>query len=141
MKLRQGLCILCLLQTPKFHGIYYCLISIYKKNVIDIVECLESNPLQPERTGVSLENDSEKLFATMGDEMESLHKNQTWDLVIQPSGERLLLANGFSRRRKGYHQQKESSIKPGLLPVSLPVSHPFFARRRKGFSNSSDVIN
>ena len=37
-----------------------------------------------------LSPDSEKWFAAMGYEMESLHKNQTWDLVILPSGRKII---------------------------------------------------
>ena len=62
-----------------------------------------------------LSPDSEKWFAAR--EMRwspyTRIRHGIWSYSLRE--ERLLLANGFSRRRKGYHQQKESSIKPGLL--------------------------
>ena len=48
-----------------------------------------------------LSSDSEKWFAAMGDEMESLHKNQTWDLVIQPSGRKIITCKWVFKKKEG----------------------------------------
>ncbi|XP_069151791.1 uncharacterized protein [Solanum lycopersicum] len=48
-----------------------------------------------------LSPDSEKWSAAMGYEMESLYKNQTWDLVIQPSGRKITTCKWVFKKKEG----------------------------------------
>jgi hypothetical protein len=45
----------------------------------------------------------------MAEEMESLHKNQMWDLVEFPDRKRAIGVNGCSRKRKQYQKKWEKS--------------------------------
>lgn len=45
--------------------------------------------------------ESEKWLAAMGDEMESLYKNQTWDLVIQPPGRKIITCKWVFKKKEG----------------------------------------
>jgi hypothetical protein len=55
---------------------------------------------EPKSVGEAVDSTEGKLWKdAMVEEMESLHKNETWDLVKLPSGRNLSVENGYSRRR------------------------------------------
>ena len=62
-----------------------------------------------------LSSDSEKWFAAMGDEMESLHKNQTWDLVIQPSGRKIITCKWVFKKKEGISPAEGVKYKAGVV--------------------------
>ena len=40
----------------------------------------------------------------MQEEMESLHKNGTWDLVKLPKEKKVIHCKGSAKKKKGYHE-------------------------------------
>ncbi|KAG8481214.1 hypothetical protein CXB51_025952 [Gossypium anomalum] len=59
--------------------------------------------------------DSEKWMFAMQEEMESLHKNKTWDLVKLPKGKKTVRCKWVFKRKKGLQKLKNLNIKQGLL--------------------------
>ena len=57
--------------------------------------------------------DSSRWMISMHEEMESLHKNGTCDLVKLPKEKKSFIANGSSKERKGYHELKKLDTKQG----------------------------
>ena len=51
----------------------------------------------------------------MQEEMESLHKNQTWDLHKLPKGRRALTAKRIYKRKEGIHGVEEARWKARLV--------------------------
>ncbi|KAG8501427.1 hypothetical protein CXB51_003754 [Gossypium anomalum] len=59
--------------------------------------------------------DSEKWMFAMQEEMESLYKNKTWDLVKLPKGKKTVRCKWVFKRKKGLQELKNPDIKQGLL--------------------------
>ncbi|PKI37772.1 hypothetical protein CRG98_041833 [Punica granatum] len=57
--------------------------------------------------------DLSKLLVAMQEEIESLHKNETWELVISPMARGLLVANVYLRRRM-VQTMKTPDIREGV---------------------------
>ena len=64
-----------------------------------VAEVIEYHEPSNYREVVSSENSAQWSIA-MSEEIESLHKNQTWELVKHLKARRLLVASGSSRKRK-----------------------------------------
>ena len=54
------------------------------------------------RLSVLISDKAAEWTVAMIEEMESLHKNQIWELVKPPRGQKLLAANGSLRRKKEF---------------------------------------
>ncbi|KAG8472449.1 hypothetical protein CXB51_034191 [Gossypium anomalum] len=59
--------------------------------------------------------DSEKWMFAMQEEMESLHKNKTWDLVKLPKGKKTVRCKWVFKKKKGLQKLKNLNIKQGML--------------------------
>ena len=64
-----------------------------------MAEIIEYHEPSNYHEAVSSENSAQWNIA-MSKEIKCLHKNQTWDLVKPLKAKRLLVAGGFSRKRK-----------------------------------------
>ena len=60
-------------------------------------------------------DNSSKWIAAMQEEVESLLKNETWDLVKLPEGKRSLVASGSSREKKASPVLRMQDTKQDLL--------------------------
>ncbi|KAG8488507.1 hypothetical protein CXB51_016436 [Gossypium anomalum] len=59
--------------------------------------------------------DSEKLMFTMQEEMESLHKNRTWDLVKLPKGKKAVRCKWVFKKKEGTLRVEEPRYKARLI--------------------------
>ena len=71
----------------------------YALSVADNIEFSEESFTYEEEVSY---NDSGKWMIAMQEEMESLHKNGTWNMVRLPEGKKSFIANGCSRRKKAH---------------------------------------
>ena len=57
--------------------------------------------------------DNDKWLVAMLEEMESLQKNKTWELVNCPGERKLLVASGYSTRKKHCQKRKVKNSRHG----------------------------
>ncbi|KAG8486720.1 hypothetical protein CXB51_020276 [Gossypium anomalum] len=78
--------------------------------------------------------DSEKWMFAMQEEMESLHKNRTWDLVKLFKDKRLFIVNRCLKRKKGLQELKNLDIKE--------LDEDIYMQQPKGFivSEKEDYV-
>lgn len=58
-------------------------------------------------------NEKDKWTAAMQEEMSSLLKNRTWDLVAKPQGQRIIGSNGSLNENKVFLQWRSQDIRLG----------------------------
>ena len=76
---------------------------------------MESNHEPPTYTEAIVLGDHEKWISAMQEEMQSLDKNGTWDIVRLPKQKRPFAANGSSKERKVYLPMNLQGIRQGYL--------------------------
>ena len=84
---------------PPIRYIEECNMTYYALSCAEQVE----NTNEPATYSEAVDSgDSEKWISAMQEEMQSLEKNGTWEVVHLPKQKRLSVANGSSRKRRVY---------------------------------------
>lgn len=60
-------------------------------------------------------NESTQWLAAMGDEMESLYKNQTWELAIKPAGRKIVTCKWVFKKKEGISPAEGIKYKARLV--------------------------
>jgi hypothetical protein len=79
-----------------------------------VAEDVDTNEPCTYREAISCDESSQWL-AAMGEEIESLHKNQTWELVKPPKGQKIVGCKWVFKKKKGIPRVENARFKAQLV--------------------------
>ena len=82
---------------------------------LNVAEGIDSNEEPSTYTEAVSCDDSGRWMIAMQEEMESLHKNNTWDLVKLPKGKKIVRCKWVFKRKKGTPGVEEARYKARLV--------------------------